>query len=219
MSTYVFMKILESAPSRYDVGIRLLTFGRLEQAYDRLAAHIKPGQQVLDLGCGTGALTLRAARKGAFVTAIDVNPGMLDVARKRVAETSLGERVQFAEKGVAELETEPSEYYDVVTAGLLFSELSGDEINFTLQQITRLLKPGGILLIADEVRPSGLWKRLLHQLVRIPLMVTTYLLTQTTTHPIKNLAHRIEESGLKIKEIRSNWLGTFMQIVARKPGS
>ncbi|HUW96689.1 MAG TPA: class I SAM-dependent methyltransferase, partial [Anaerolineae bacterium] len=39
MSTYVLMRILESAPSRYDRGLRILTLGRLDRAYDRLASH------------------------------------------------------------------------------------------------------------------------------------------------------------------------------------
>ena len=63
MAVYVLMRILESSPSRYDMGIRILTFGRLDKAYDRLIAYVKEGQRVLDLGCGTGMLTLRAARR------------------------------------------------------------------------------------------------------------------------------------------------------------
>jgi hypothetical protein len=43
MSTYVLMRILASAPRRYELGIRLLTLGRLDQAYDRLASHIQQG--------------------------------------------------------------------------------------------------------------------------------------------------------------------------------
>jgi len=59
MSTYVLMRVLESAPRRYDLGIRLLTLGRVDRAYDRLASQIESGQRVLDLGCGTGALAVR----------------------------------------------------------------------------------------------------------------------------------------------------------------
>lgn len=50
MSTCVLMRILESSPRRYDAGIRLFTLGRVDEAYNRLADHIQPGQRALDLG-------------------------------------------------------------------------------------------------------------------------------------------------------------------------
>jgi ubiquinone/menaquinone biosynthesis C-methylase UbiE len=68
------MRILESAPRRYELGIRLLTLGRLDKAYDRLASHIERGQQVLDIGCGTGALTLRAAKRAGLYCVAVPNP-------------------------------------------------------------------------------------------------------------------------------------------------
>ena len=81
MSTLLLMKLFEGAPSRYDRGIRLLTRGRLDSLYDRLTANVEKGNRVLDIGCGTGALALRAAKKGAAVKAMDIDPGMLEVAR------------------------------------------------------------------------------------------------------------------------------------------
>ena len=66
--SYVLMKILESAPYRYDKGIRILTLGKIDKAYDRLTERIKKNDKVLDIGCGTGMLTIRAAMKGATVT-------------------------------------------------------------------------------------------------------------------------------------------------------
>lgn len=76
------MRILESAPDRYDEGMRILTLGRIDRAYERLASHVEPGARVLDIGCGTGALTLRAARRGARVKGIDVDAAMLEIAAR-----------------------------------------------------------------------------------------------------------------------------------------
>ncbi len=211
------MKILESAPSRYDQGIRILTLGKLDKVYNRLTSHIKKGQKILDLGCGTGALTLKAAQKGAKVKAIDINPQMLEIAQKQAIKKNLLQNVTLSEMGVAELESEKSNNYDVVMSGLFFSELTESELIFTLNEINRILKPSGLLLVADEVRPKSILKRILNDLLRFPLAVITYLITQTTVHSIDNLTEKIKKSGLLIESARLNNNGNFIEIVAKNP--
>jgi ubiquinone/menaquinone biosynthesis C-methylase UbiE len=216
MSTYVLMKVLESTPSRYDRGIRILKLGRLDKTYDRLASHVQNGQRVIDLGCGTGALTLRAAQKGARVKGIDVNPQMLEIARKKAVRAGLVQNLELDEMGVAELSGEESESYDVAMSGLCFSELTEDEVIYTLKQVKRILKPGGLLLVADEVRPRSMAMRLISWLVRLPLVIITYLITQTTTSAVRNLPDRIREAGLSIESISLSKMQDFMELVAKK---
>jgi len=217
MSTYVLMRILESAPRRYELGISLLTLGCLDKAYDRLATYIERRQQVLELGCGTGALTLRAARRGAKVKGIDINAQMLEIARQRVHEAGLTETVDLVEMGVAELDGEQAQSYDAVMSGLCFSELGEDEVTYTLKEVARILRPGGLLLIADEIKPKGLFKRLIHSLLRVPLVAITYMITQQTTHPISNLSERLMNAGLSIVSVHLSPLGSFAEFMARKP--
>ncbi len=217
MSTYILMKILESAPGRYDKGIRILTLGRLDKAYDHLISYIKNGQRVLDLGCGTGALTLRAARKDAKVKGIDVNPQMLEIAQTKAIEANLTQNIELCEMGVAELGSEHPESFDAVMSGLCFSELTGDELIYTLKEVKRILKPGGLLLIADEVKPKNILSRLLHWLIRFPFVIITYIFTQTTTHAVKNLPEKIKKTGFFIESLRLGRIGDFIELVARKP--
>ncbi|NOZ03733.1 MAG: class I SAM-dependent methyltransferase [FCB group bacterium] len=212
------MKILESAPSRYDRGIRWLTLGGLDRAYERLTTYIKTGQKVLDVGCGTGALTILVAKKGAKVKGIDINPQMLEIAGERVKKMSLQKQVKLEEKGVAELESEKEESYDAVVSGLCFSELSEDELSFALKEINRILKPGGLILVADEVKPEAGLKRYLNWILRLPLAIVTWIVTQTTTRAVRGLPDKIREAGFEIRSTRYNRMHSFLELVGQKPG-
>lgn len=218
MSTYVLMRILESAPRRYDQGMRILTLGRLDAVYDRLADRIEAGWRVLDLGCGTGALTLRAARRGARVKAIDVSPAMLAIAAVRAREAGVAERIELVEMGVAELDAEEEGSAEAATAGLALSELSADERAFALKQAARILRPGGLLLVVDEVRPKRPEQRLLHGLVRAPLAALTWVLTQQTSRAVGELREEIAAAGLEVESYRTHALGSLAEVVARRPG-
>ena len=217
MSTYVFMKILESAPNRYDKGINLLSFGKLDKAYDRLLAPIQEGQNVLDIGCGTGALTLKAAGRGTRVTGMDINPQMLDIARKRAEALQLTQSIQFLEAGVAEMESIESGTLDVVMSGLCFSELSEDEQTYALKQINRILKPGGLLLLADETIARNFFLKLLSFSVRLTVKTITYILTQTSTHAVRHLPEKVTQAGFQIESTRYNKMQDFIELKAIKP--
>lgn len=217
MSTFILMKILESAPSRYDWGIQMLTFGGVNKAYNNLVAPIKKGDMVLDIGCGTGALTMRALRKGAKIKGIDINADMLDIAKRRIHDAGFSGSVEFSEIGVGELDTLKAESYDVIMSGLCFSELTGDELDFALEEVKKLLKPGGYFLLADEVVPENIFFRILQWLIRFPLVIITYIFTQTTTHAIRNITLKIRGIGFQIESERLSFLKSFIELTARKP--
>ena len=216
MSTYILMKILESSPSRYDKGISILSFGKLNKSYDRLVSQIQKGQLVLDIGCGTGALTLRDASKGAMVKGIDINSQMLDIARKRSNEMNLSGNIEFCEMGIAELESIKSDSYDVIMSGLCFSELSDDELTFTLKQVKRILKRHGLLLVADEAEAKNIFLKIFNFLIRLPLKIMTYIFTQTSTCAVKDLPEKIKNAGLQIKTIKLNTMESFIELSATK---
>ncbi|NOZ86592.1 MAG: class I SAM-dependent methyltransferase [Deltaproteobacteria bacterium] len=217
MSSYVYMKILESRPRRYDRGIAMLSFGQSEKARKRLVEeNIKPGNRVLDIGCGTGTTAILAASKGAEVTGFDISAQMLDVAREKVESTSLGDRIELMEMGVSGMDRFADISFDVVISTLTFSELSLDEQAYVLGHAHRILRPGGVLAIADEARPKTAGKRLLHGIVRFPLLVVTFAVTQTTTHAVKGLTELVRSAGFHIETEERSMLGSFLYLVGRK---
>ena len=213
--SYVLMKILESAPYRYDKGIKILTLGNITKAYDRLTQQVKKGDNILDVGCGTGMLTLHALIKGANVTGIDINTEMLEIARIRIENSDFKENVNLLEMGVAELDNFDENEFDVIMSGLCFSELSNDELNYTLKFSKKILKQNSLLIIADEVKSNLFVFRFLNFLIRIPLVIVTYILTQTTTKAVKGLEEKVTRAGFKIESIRKNKMRNFIELVAR----
>ncbi|MCE7733397.1 MAG: class I SAM-dependent methyltransferase [Candidatus Heimdallarchaeota archaeon] len=216
MSTLILMKILESSPSRYDRGIKLLLGEKIYSAYNRIITLVKENDRVLDLGCGTGILSLLMAKKGAIVKGIDINPDMLEIAESRISEQNLSESILLEEKGVAELDSEPDGSYDLVTSTLCFSELEHYEIIYSLKHINRILKPKGTFILVDEVKPKNRLKRILSNLIRFPLVIITYILTQNTTKALKNIELDIQAKEFEIVESKSNRFGTFIEVVCKK---
>jgi len=197
MSSYVFMKVLESAAHRYDRGMQLLSRGRIEEVYARVAdlASASAGS-VLDIGCGTGGVSLACAARGCTVTGIDADAEMIEVARAKANRAPITGSVEYIQLAAAEIEDrfEPSSF-DAVTACLVFSELSPDQQAYALRIARSRLRPGGKLVLADEVAPDSPARRLLFRLGRLPLELVTYLLTQTTTRPVSGLGDQLRTAG------------------------
>ena len=140
----------------YDLVTNFMTLGQARRlrkvTIDQ--ALIKPGDSVLDVGCGTGEVTLAAKTraKNGSVYGIDPAPEMIAVARKKAARKRL--EIDFR-VGVIEALPFPDSSMDVVTSSLMMHHLPEELKVRGLAEIYRVLKPGGRLLIADFSRPTG----------------------------------------------------------------
>jgi ubiquinone/menaquinone biosynthesis C-methylase UbiE/NAD-dependent dihydropyrimidine dehydrogenase PreA subunit len=218
MFSYIFMKILESRPSRYDFGINVLTLGHAKRVKKEIVDRwIKPGMNVLDMGCGTGELMSYALQKGALVTGIDISDKMLSVAQRRFKEKGLGKKTELHHAGVTELDRLfKDNRFDLVISTLVFSELYPDERRWAYREIHRVLKDTGTLILAGEVTPRGLFKRAIHFVFRLPLAVVTYLMAQTGTKAVPDMAKEASLSGFRVIGEKRSLLGSFSILWARK---
>jgi 2-polyprenyl-3-methyl-5-hydroxy-6-metoxy-1,4-benzoquinol methylase len=223
----VFMKWLETSPTDYDRGVALLTLGRIRPIHERIAGLIEAGDsstevsalsptealakaRLLEVGCGTGALTLRCARQGAQVTAIDISARMLAVARRRASAAGLADRVQWHLMDAASaVDHFAPNSFDTIVLSLILSELDQDELHYFLSGCRRLLAEGGKLIIADEVVPRALPAQLLFWLVRVPLTILTWLLTRTTTHVLRDYIAILKETGFEGR-VEATYLGSSL---------
>jgi len=195
VSTYAYMRFLEAAPERYDAGIRRLTGGRIDRIYEEIAGRVAAkGRRVLDIGCGTGGVSLACAARGAQVIGIDASPGMLQVARRKAVANPAD--VEFIELGAMEIQDRfPEKAFDAVVSCLALSEMLPEERRYVLETSWSRLEVGGILVVADEVLPHTRWARARNALARWPAVALTYLLTLQTTRPIRDLAAEVAGAG------------------------
>jgi len=212
------MKLLESRPHRYDWGINLLTGGHAGRIrHEIVTRYVRPGMAVLDVGCGTGELAVKAARAGAHVTGLDISEGMLAVARERIKKSELQNEVLLHHAGVIEIDTLFDENsFALITATFVISELYGEEREWFLRELYRILKPGGMLVIAGEVNPRRRLKRAMYYALRMPLALITYLISQTGTHPARDIGGEIQKAGFEIRVARHSFLESFVTIAAEK---
>jgi ubiquinone/menaquinone biosynthesis C-methylase UbiE len=140
----------------YDFVTNMMTLGHARRLRKLTVdnALIKPGDHVLDVGCGTGEVTLLAKTRAKHgkVYGIDPAPEMIAVARKKAARKKL--EIDFR-VGVIESLPFPDASIDVATSSLMMHHLPEDLKVRGLAEIYRVLKPGGRLLIADFMRPTG----------------------------------------------------------------
>jgi ubiquinone/menaquinone biosynthesis C-methylase UbiE len=218
MASYVFMKVLESSARRYDAGINILSLGQINKIKREIVDnYIAAGDKVLEIGCGTGTLAVLCAEKGASVFGFDTSSRMLGIAKKKIRERNLSNRVEIAEMGAIEMDKAfASETFDKVVSTLVFSELYSDEQRYVLAEAYRVLKQGGLIVIADEVRSNSVAKRVIQLLVRIPLMVITYILTQTSTKAVKGIENAIAGAGFEIVHQERRFFDSFGLYIAKK---
>jgi 2-polyprenyl-6-hydroxyphenyl methylase / 3-demethylubiquinone-9 3-methyltransferase len=102
------------------------------------------GMRVLDVGCGGGLLAESLAREGAQVTAIDLAPAMIEVARLHAAAAGL--TIDYRLAGAQELIRASPAAFDVVTCMEMLEHVP--EPAAMLGTLAQLLKPGGALFVS-----------------------------------------------------------------------
>lgn len=154
----------------YDVGLRLLglPFGGEAAVREKVLGllPLKTGNRVLEVGCGTGTVTLTLAeRVGAAGEAvgIDPSPEMLARALRKLSQNPLPQVVFLSGAGAPLPFTDV--YFDSVVFFLVLHEMAHEDRIDSLKEAVRVLKPGGHLLVGELARPESSAGRLLLRLM------------------------------------------------------
>ena len=107
---------------------------------------LKPGERLLDIGCGWGALALRAAQKyGARVLGVTLSKNQCELARERVAQAGLADQVEIRLQDYRDIAEEDGQFDKITSIGM-FEHVGLNHLEAYFARINALLKDGGLVL-------------------------------------------------------------------------
>lgn len=156
------------------------------------------GKKALDVGCGGGLLSEAMARNGATVTAIDLAPELVEVAKLHALDQ--GMEVEYLQIAVETLAAERAGQYDVVTCMEMLEHVP--DPGSILKACAQLLKPGGTLCISTLNRTPAAFA--------LAIVGAEYIarILPTGTHQYRDfikpaeLAQGIRAAGLSLEDVR-----------------
>jgi SAM-dependent methyltransferase len=110
---------------------------------------LQPGARVLDVACGTGNLSVPAARAGTVVTGVDIAPNLLATARARAQVEGL--QIQFEEGDAEALPYQDGSFDEIVT---MFGAMFAPQPHLVAAEFARVCRPGGRVAMANWT-PAG----------------------------------------------------------------
>jgi len=154
---------------------------------------LRPGDRLLDMGCGWGALAIHAATHyGARVLALNISKPQVEWANARVRKEGLGDRCRFELRDYR-LVQEPGAFDKVVAAGLL--EHVGESMTVYFKKAWDQLKPGGVFL------SHGIGMNYHEPMPRRPGFIQRYVFPDGELLPISKNLRFAELVGFEVRDV------------------
>lgn len=148
-------QMFDNISGKYDLLNRVLSMGIDVSWRKKVVKKIKSShpESILDIATGTGDLAIQMAKATtAKVTGFDLSAGMLEVGRKKVKEQNLDNRIEMIQGDAENMPFEDNSF-DCITVA--FGVRNFENLEKGLDEIYRVLKPGGTFVILEFSQPKA----------------------------------------------------------------
>ncbi len=157
---------------------------------------LKPGQRLLDLGCGWGSLVMLAAeRYGVDATGITLSEPQAELANQRIREAGLADRCRVQVLDYREIDAERR--FDALSSVGMFEHVGGSLLPTYFAQAFHLLKPGGVFLNQGIARTAN------EKPAALPDFNSTYVFPDGELLPISETLNAAERSNFEVRDVES----------------
>lgn len=158
---------------------------------------LKPGQRLLDVGCGWGSMALHAAREhGVSVVGITLSQEQAAYARKRAADEGLTDRVEIRVQDYRDVQDGP---FDAISSIGMAEHVGADRYLEYAQNLFALLKPGGRLLNHQ----IGRRPRRDESSYDVDAFIDAYVFPDGELQPIGATVTLLEHAGFEVRDVES----------------
>jgi cyclopropane-fatty-acyl-phospholipid synthase len=193
-----------------DLDLDVAQQAKLDHICRKLA--LRPGESFLDIGCGWGALVIHAAQRyGVRAHGVTLSPQQLKVARERIAQAGLEDRVSVELQDYRDLAGES--IYDKVASIGMFEHVGLKNLPIYFSTVHRLLKPHGLFLNHGITHDSEGWQKSLST-----EFINRYVFPDGQLDNISNIQHVMERARFEIADVealRAHYALTLRHWVAR----
>lgn len=158
---------------------------------------LKPGQRLLDIGCGWGALVMHAARHyGVHAHGITLSQRQLELARQKINHAGLQDWVTVELCDYRDLQGEAT--YDKISSVGMFEHVGLKNLPVYFTTVQRLLKPAGLFLNHGITHDAEGWKRTLST-----EFINRYIFPDGQLDLVSNVQRAMERAGFEIADVES----------------
>ncbi|MFF1641255.1 class I SAM-dependent methyltransferase [Streptomyces sp. NPDC058246] len=162
-----------------------------------LKLDLKPGQRLLDVGCGWGSMAIHAAREhGVSVVGVTLSQEQAAYARKRVADAGLTDKVEIRVQDYRDVTDGP---YDAISSIGMAEHVGSERYLEYAGVLFRLLKPGGRLLNHQIGRPP----RRDESAYSVDEFIDAYVFPDGELAPIGTTVTQLERAGFEVRDVES----------------